>query len=54
MVIRPRAVPTGAARTWDNDIRCLTSQVCHMTYLVGSVVYWRPDGVVHRNVPSGS
>jgi len=21
---------------------------------VGSVVYWRPDGVVHRNVPSGS
>src|SRR5690349_8638827 len=25
-----------------------------MGYLVGSVVYWRPDGVVHRSPPSGS
>src|SRR5689334_22960 len=26
----------------------------HVGYLVGSVSYWRPDGVVQRNVPSGS
>jgi hypothetical protein len=25
-----------------------------MGYLVGSVVYWRPDGVVHRKVPPRS
>jgi hypothetical protein len=30
------------------------SGLSHIGYLVGSVVYWRPDGVVHRKVPSGS
>ena len=34
-------------------MECAFPGTGQMGYLVGSVTYWRPDGVVHWNVPVG-
>ena len=56
-----RAPPTGTAlpAVGPGTPAILAEGILHLTghetgYLVGSVVYWRPVGVVQRNVPPGS